>query len=449
MAETENRLGTMPVGKLLAVMSVPMMISMFIQALYNVVDSIFVARISEEALAAVGLAYPMQNVITAIGVGTGVGITALVPRSLGRGDRETANRAANVQNLLSLCYSVLFVLIGLFFTAPYFRMQTQDPAIVSAGISYMRIVCMVSIGAFFGQGLEKLLVATGNSALSMISQASGAVINIIFDPLLIFGVGPFPKMGVAGAAVATVFGQIVAAALALFFNLKKNKAVRFRLKYMVPKLTVLKGIYAVGVPSMLTVGLSSAMSYCINQIFLAVGTTATALFGVWLKLQSFGFMPVFGMNNGGIAILSYNYGAKRMDRVKATMRLSLKVGVGVTFCVMLLYIFFTRTLLGLFNASENMMSLGMTAIRICAVSMPMGACTFVFSASFQSLGRSRNTLFVNCCRQLFILVPVAWLLSLTGNVTLIWIAFPIAEAATMIIAITLSRRLMRRLEAHS
>ncbi len=446
MAGSENRLGTMPIGKLLAVMSVPMMISMFIQALYNVVDSIFVARISEEALAAVGLAYPMQNVIIALGVGTGVGITALVPRSMGRGDMEMANRAANVQNFLSICYCILFVLIGLFAVEPYFRMQTNDPAIVEAGVSYLRIICLVTVGAFFGQGLEKLLVATGSSTLSMISQASGAVVNIIFDPLLIFGFGPFPAMGVAGAAVATVFGQIVAAVLALIFNLKKNKAVHFRLKYMVPRLEILKGIFGVGIPSMITVGLASAMGYCINQIFLAVGTTATALFGIWLKLQNFGFMPVYGMNNGGIAILSYNYGAGRMDRVKGTMKLSLKVGIGVTICVMLFYILATDLLLTLFSASENMRALGRTAIRICALSMPFGACTFVFSASFQSLRRSRNTLFTNICRQLLILVPVAWLLSLTGNVTLIWIAFPIAEAATMIIAITLSRRLMRRLE---
>ncbi|MDD6189765.1 MAG: MATE family efflux transporter [Clostridiales bacterium] len=443
MEQSQNKLGVMPVGKLLMVMSVPMMISMLIQALYNVVDSMFVARISEEALAAVGIAFPMQNVVTAIGVGTGVGITALVPASLGRGDRETAERAANAQNFLSLCYSLVFVVIGLAFSRLYYTMQTDEPAIIEAGVSYMRIVCVVSIGAFFGQGLEKLLVATGNSALSMICQATGAVLNIILDPLLIFGLGPIPAMGVAGAAVATVIGQIVAAALALFFNIKKNTAVRFRLKAMMPSAEILKSIFAVGIPSMLTVGLASVMSYCINQIFLAVSTTATAAFGIWLKLQSFGFMPVYGLNNGSIAILAYNRGAKKYDRVRATLKLALKIGISVSFLVMLFYMIATQPLLAMFSATENMYAIGTVAIRICALSLPLGACTVVLSSSFQSLGKPRNTLLVNMCRQLIILVPVAWLMSLTGDIRLIWSAFPIADGLTMIIAIVLSRRLMR------
>ena len=445
MEQSQNKLGTMPIGRLLAVMSVPMMVSMFIQALYNVVDSMFVAKISEEALAAVSLAYPMQNIITAIGVGTGVGITALVPASLGRGDQEMAERAANVQNFLSLCYSVVFVFTGLIFTDVYYTMQTKDQAIISAGVSYLRIICLVSVGAFFGQGLEKLLVATGNSALSMISQATGAVMNIILDPLLIFGVGPFPEMGVAGAAAATVIGQIAAAILALIFNIRKNTALRFSLQKMLPRAKILENIFAVGLPSMITVGLSSAMSYCINQIFLAVGTTATAAFGIWLKLQNFGYMPVYGLNNGSISILSYNSGAGRLDRVHATLKLALRIGVAVSVAVMLLYMLCARPLLGMFNASENMYSIGMTAIRICSISIPFGACTLVLSSSFQSLGRSRNTLFVNVCRQLVVLVPIAWLLSLSGDIRLIWSAFPIAEAATMVIAMALSHRLMKRL----
>ena len=445
MEQSQNELGTMPIGRLLAVMSVPMMVSMFIQALYNVVDSMFVAKISEEALAAVSLAYPMQNIITAIGVGTGVGITALVPASLGRGDQEMAERAANVQNFLSLCYSVVFVFTGLIFTDVYYTMQTKDQAIISAGVSYLRIICLVSVGAFFGQGLEKLLVATGNSALSMISQATGAVMNIILDPLLIFGVGPFPEMGVAGAAAATVIGQIAAAILALIFNIRKNTALRFSLQKMLPRAKILENIFAVGLPSMITVGLSSAMSYCINQIFLAVGTTATAAFGIWLKLQNFGYMPVYGLNNGSISILSYNSGAGRLDRVHATLKLALRIGVAVSVAVMLLYMLCARPLLGMFNASENMYSIGMTAIRICSISIPFGACTLVLSSSFQSLGRSRNTLFVNVCRQLVVLVPIAWLLSLSGDIRLIWSAFPIAEAATMVIAMALSHRLMKRL----
>jgi len=443
MGNSQNKLGVMPIGKLLMVMSVPMMISMFIQALYNVVDSMFVAKISEEALAAVGIAFPLQNVAIAIGVGTGVGITALVPRSLGSGDYETANRAANVQNFLCICYSLVFVVIGLVFARPYYTMQTNDPAIIEAGVDYVRIVCAVSVGVFFGQGLEKLLVASGYSALSMICQASGAVINIILDPILIFGLGPIPAMGVKGAAIATVAGQIFASALALFFNLTKNKTIRFSIKDMVPNVKTLKAIYAVGIPSMLTVGLSTVMSYCMNQIFLAVGTTATAAFGIWVKLQSFGFMPVYGLNNGSIAILAYNRGAKKYDRVRQTLKLASIIGVCVSSVIMVVYIVAARPMLGLFSASENMYSIGMAAVRICALSLPFGAYTVILSSSFQSLGNPRNTFLVNMCRQLIILVPVAWLLSLIGNVNYIWAAFPVADAATMLIAAGISRRLMK------
>ncbi|MBR6654666.1 MAG: MATE family efflux transporter [Oscillospiraceae bacterium] len=443
MDNSQNKLGVMPIGKLLMVMSVPMMISMFIQALYNVVDSMFVAKISEEALAAVGIAFPLQNIAIAIGVGTGVGITALVPRSLGSGDYETANRAANVQNFLCICYSLVFVVIGLVFARPFYTMQTNDPAIIEAGVDYVRIVCAISVGVFFGQGLEKLLVASGYSALSMICQASGAIINIALDPILIFGLGPIPAMGVKGAAIATVAGQIFASALALFFNLTKNKTIRFSLKDMVPNVKTLKAIYAVGIPSMLTVGLSTVMSYCMNQIFLAVGTTATAAFGIWVKLQSFGFMPVYGLNNGSIAILAFNRGAKKYDRVRKTLKLASIIGVCVSSVIMVFYFAAARPLLGLFSASENMYAIGMAAVRICALSLPFGAYTVILSSSFQSLGNPRNTFLVNMCRQLIILVPVAWLLSLIGDVRYIWAAFPVADAATMLISMGISRRLMK------
>ena len=348
-----------------------------------------------------------------------------------------------MQNFLCICYSLVFVVIGLAFARPYYTMQTDDPAIIEAGVDYVRIVCAVSVGVFFGQGLEKLLVASGYSALSMICQASGAIINIVLDPILIFGLGPIPAMGVKGAAIATVAGQIFASALALFFNLTKNKTIRFSLKDMVPNIKTLKAIYAVGIPSMLTVGLSTVMSYCMNQIFLAVGTTATAAFGIWVKLQSFGFMPVYGLNNGSIAILAFNRGAKKYDRVRKTLKLASIIGVCVSSVVMVFYIAAARPLLGLFSASENMYAIGMAAVRICALSLPFGAYTVILSSSFQSLGNPRNTFLVNMCRQLIILVPIAWLLSLIGDVRYIWAAFPVADAATMLISMGISRRLMK------
>lgn len=447
MEQKENKLGTMPIGKLLLVMSVPMMISMFVQALYNMVDSMFVARISEDALTAVSLAFPMQNIMSAIAVGTGVGMSALVSRSLGQGKQARAEKAANVQLFLSACYTLLFALIGLLFVRRFYTSQTQIDSIVDYGVEYLSIVCVCSVGCFFGQNQEKLLTATGYSALSMVAQASGALFNILFDWLLIFGIGPFPELGVRGAAIATVMGQIFAAILALVFNLRFNHAVRLRLRQILPDLYIIKKIYAVGIPSMLTIGLGSAMSYCVNQILLGFSTTATAVFGIWMKMQSFAFMPVFGMNNGTIAIYSYNYGAKRHDRVKATLKLALTVGICITIGITVLYELLPRQMLQLFNASDFMYSIGIPALRICALSLPFGAASVILSSSCQSLGRARYTLVINVLRQLAIQVVAMWLMSLSGVLTLVWFAPVIAEAGGMVAAIFFSRDVMRRLDA--
>lgn len=446
MENPQDKLGTMPIGRLLVTMSVPMMISMFVQALYNMVDSMFVAQLSENALTAVSLTFPLQNIMNAVAVGTGVGVSAMVSRSLGEGDCERADRAANVQVLLSAVYAVLSAVVGVLFSRSFFAHQTDVKEIIEYGHDYMLIVCTVSVGMFYGQNFEKLLVATGNSAPSMVSQAVGAVVNIIFDPLLIFGLGPFPALGVAGAAWATVLGQIVSALLALFFNLRCNRATRFRLRSMAPDLPTLHGIFAVGLPSMLTIGLSSAMSYLMNQIFLGFSTTAAAVFGIWIKMQSFGFMPVFGMNNGTIAIYSYNYGAKHFDRVRATLRLALAVGIGVTAAWALMYELLPVTMLRLFNASDYMFSIGVTALRLCSASLPLGACCVIFSSAFQSLGHARYTLFINVMRQLVIQVIAAWLLSLSGRLELVWLAPLTAEGLSAVLSVCLSRRVLRVLE---
>ena len=441
--QQENKLGTMPIGRLLMVMSIPMMISFFIQALYNVVDSIFVAMISENALTAVSIAFPMQNIITAIGVGTGVGVNALVPRYLGRGSQRDAEKIANVAVFLSVCYCVIFLLVGIFAVGPYYRMQTGAAEIVEDGIEYLTVICMVSVGAFFGQNFEKLLVATGHTVCSMISQATGAVFNILFDPLLIFGVGPFPALGVTGAAVATVLGQIVAAVVAFILVMTKQHSVRLHPGAMLPDGRSLKEIYSVGIPSIITVGLGSAMSFCLNQILLAFSTTATAAFGIWLKLQNFSYMPVFGLNNGTIPMISYNYGAGRMDRVNKTIHMALGVAL-VLMCVLLAaFELFPTQLLKLFSATENMFAIGAMALRITCLSLPFGATAVILSSSFQSLGRSRYTLLVNLCRQLLFMVPLAWVLSLGGQLELVWLAVPLAEAMSMGVAIGLRRKLVR------
>lgn len=437
----ENKLGTMPIGRLLISMSIPMMVSFFIQALYNVVDSMFVAKISENALTAVSIAYPLQQIITAIGVGTGVAVNALVPRYMGLGQTARAQKTANVAVVLSVCYTLLFALIGLFAIRAYYTMQTDVQEIVEDGVQYLTVICIVSAGAFFGQNFEKLLVATGNTLMSMISQATGAIFNIIFDPLLIFGIGPFPEMGVTGAAVATVLGQIFGAVVAFVMLQLKVKNIRLSIRDMLPSATVLKEIFAVAIPSIITVGLTSAMSFCLNQILLGFSTTATAVFGVWLKLQSFAFMPIFGLNNGTVPMISYNYGAGNMDRVKNTISLALKTALGLMLLIVLVFEMIPAQLLGLFSASGTMLAIGKVALRITFLSLPFGAVTLILSSSFQALGYSRYTLLVNLGRQLFIIVPAAWLLSLSGQLSLVWCAAVITEAVSMLLAIGLNRKL--------
>lgn len=436
----------MPIGPLLIKMSVPMMVSMLVQALYNIVDSMFVARISENALTAVSLAFPIQMVMGAIAVGTGVGTNAFVSRSLGMRDIEGAEKAANVQIFLSAVYTIVFMVIGFFGVRRFFESQTDITEIVDYGTEYLTIVCICCFGAFFCQNFEKLLVAIGNSAASMVAQASGAIFNMIFDWLLIFGIGPFPEMGIRGAAVATVLGQLLAAVIAFVLCLKNEPGIKFSIKKMMPDPKVIKNIYAVGVPSMITVGLNSLMSFSMNQILLGFSTTATAVFGVWLKLQSFGFMPVYGMNNGTIAIYSYNFGAGNIDRVKKTLRLALVVGFIVTLSVMLLYELIPASLFAMFDASDTMLSIGIPALRLLSISLPIGAISIILSSSLQTLGKSHYSLFVNLCRQFFILLPAAWLLSLSGKLGMVWFCCAIAESLSLVISIFLSRSVYRMLD---
>lgn len=440
MNTQQNKLGTMPIGRLLISMSIPMMISFFIQALYNIVDSMFVARISENALTAVSIAFPLQQIITAIGVGTGVAVNALVPRYTGQGEHGKALRIANVAVVLSACYTVLFMLVGTFGVRAYYTMQTDVAEIIEDGTQYLTVICLISAGAFFGQNFEKLLVATGNTVCSMISQAAGAIFNIIFDPLLIFGIGPFPKLGVTGAAVATVLGQIFAALVALIMLTVKEKNIRLRFRSMRPSLEILKSIFSIAIPSMITVGLSSAMSFCMNQILLAFSTTATAVFGIWLKLQNFAYMPIFGLNNGTVPMISYNYGAGRMDRVRQTISLALKTALVLMAVLLIAFEIIAAQLLQLFSASDAMLSIGITALRICCLSLPLGATTLILSSSFQALGYSRYTLMINLGRQLIFVIPIAWAMSLTGQLSMVWTAVVIAEALSALFSVFLNRK---------
>ena len=441
----ENKMGVMPVRKLIVNMSVPMMISMLVQALYNIVDSIFVAQISENALAAVTFAFPLQNLMIALGSGTGVGINALLSKSLGEKNFEHSDAAASNGLFLTILNFIAFLCIGLFVTGPFIQSQTSVPEIITAGDTYLGIVCTLSIGLFFQMTFERLLQSTGLTVLSMISQLTGAIINIIFDPIMIFGLCGFPKLGVAGAAYATVLGQCIAACLGLFLNLRFNKEIHFSLRRMFhPMASVIGRIYYVGVPSILMMSIGSVMTYFMNLILVGFSTTAAAVFGVYFKLQSFFFMPVFGLNNGLIPVLAYNYGARRKSRIDEALKFALLLAVCIMACGTITFECIPGVLLQLFNASPDMMSMGTHALRIIAVHFPLAACGIVMGSIFQAFSQSFYSLIVSLCRQLIVLIPVAWLLSLSGNVNNVWWCFLIAETVSILLSLIFFRKVYRR-----
>ncbi len=431
----ENKMGTMPVGKLLISMSLPMMISMFVQALYNIVDSIFVAQISENALTAVSLAFPIQNLLIAVGVGTGVGINALLSRRLGEQRFEDVNKAALNGLFLAVCSTIIFVLIGIFVPRIYFESQTDNVEIIEYGVTYMRICLIVSIGLFGSITFERLLQSTGKTLLSMVSQLVGTVFNIVFDPLLIFGYCGFPEMGIAGAAIATVLGQIAAMIVSLILNLKFNKEINFSLKKFLPEWKIIKDIFSVAIPSILLQSVGSVMVYFLNLILGAFSTTAIAVFGVYFKLQSFVFMPVFGLNNGSVPIIAYNYGAQHRKRITKTISLSGISAFLIMFIGTVLFEIFPKVFLNFFNASDEMLRIGIPALRIISLHFPIAAICIILGCVFQALGKGIQSMIVSFVRQLIVLLPAAWLLSLTGVINNVWWAFPIAEVSSLTLSI--------------
>lgn len=421
----------MPVNKLLISMSLPMMISMLVQALYNVVDSAFVARINENALTAVSLAFPIQNFMIAVASGTCVGVNALLSKSLGEKNQERADSTANNAIFLGFLNYVVFALFGIFGAELFFRSQTDVPEIVEYGKQYLNVCCIVSFGMFAQFTFERLLQATGKTFYTMITQGIGAIINIILDPIFIFGYFGVPKMEVTGAAVATVIGQICAGLLALFFNLKVNHEIHISMKHFRPDGNTIKKIYDVGVPSIIMLSIASVMSFAMNKILLKFSTTAAAVFGVYFKLQSFIFMPVFGLNNGMVPIISYNYGARKPDRIMKTLKLSITYAVIIMAIGIAVFQVFPEQLLSVFNASEDMIKLGVPALRIISISFIFAGFCIVSGSAFQALGKGFLSLSNSVIRQLVILVPVAYLLSLSGNVHIVWWAFPIAEISSV------------------
>lgn len=446
---TENKMGVMPVNKLIVTMSVPMMVSNLVQALYNIVDSIFVSRIDENALTAVSLAFPMQLLLIALAIGTGVGINASLSRYLGAGEKEKASSVAMNGLFLALCSYIVFLIIGLTCVDPFYRFQTDDPVILEYGHQYLTWVCALSFGLFGQITLERLLQSVGMTFEAMITQITGAVINMIFDPILIFGLLGFPKMGVKGAAIATVFGQIVAAILALIINIRKNHEIDITLKGFKPNRHIIGRIYGVGMPSIVMQSIGSVMNYCMNLILISFTSTAVAVFGVYYKLQSFIFMPVFGLNNGLIPIVAYNYGANNRKRVVKTIKLTAIYAVVIMIVGVVIFETIPGPLFMIFDASENMLAIGTTALRIIAVHFPIAAVCIVLGSAFQALGNGVYSLVVSIARQLVVLLPAAYLLSRLGSVDYVWWSFPIAEGmslfATLFFFIRINRNVIKNI----
>ncbi|MCI5493906.1 MAG: MATE family efflux transporter [Lachnospiraceae bacterium] len=442
----ENKMGTLPVNRLLIEMSVPMMISMLVQACYNIVDSIFVAKIDEYALTAVSLVFPVQSLAIAVAAGTGVGVNALLSKRLGEKRFEEADQTANTAIVIAGLEYLIFLVIGTFFSETFFAVQTDIPEIIAYGKSYMSICMMFSMGMFGQFCFERLLQATGKTVYSMITQMTGAVINLILDPVLIFGLIGFPKLGIAGAAIATVTGQIIAMFVALYLNLHVNKELHFSWKKLRLKKEVLKPVFIVGVPSILMQSIGSVMVFLMNKILMGFTSTATAVFGVYFKLQSFIFMPVFGLNNGLIPIVAYNYGAGHKDRIKKTMKLGMIYAVTIMLIGLIVAELIPGTLLKMFNASDKLLEIGIPAIRIICSHFVIAGFSIVASGVFQGLGKSVYSLIVSVTRQLVVLIPVAFLLSLTGILDLVWLSFPIAELVSLMITLICLRRVMRHLD---
>ena len=433
--ERENIMGTMEINPLLVKLSVPMMISMLVQALYNVVDSVFVSWVSEEALTAVSLAFSLQNMMIAVGVGTGVGVNAMLSKSLGEKNQKRANATAENGIFLSACSFLVFLVIGLTCIKPYFYAQTSDDAIALQGIRYLSVCCIFSLGLFTQTMGEKLLAATGRTQLSMISQLVGAVVNIILDPIFIFGYCGEALSGTTGAAVATVIGQFCGAGMTLYFNTRKNPDIQLDFKGFRPSAKAIGRIYAVGLPSIAMQCVGSLMTFGMNLILMAFSSTAVAVFGVYFKLQSFVFMPIFGLNNGMVPIISYNYGARRPERVRRTIRLAVCYAEGIMVLGFCIFEFFPGQVLGLFSASQAMLTIGIPAMRIICLHFLLAGTSIVLSSVFQALGNGLFSLIVSVCRQLFVLLPAAWLLARTGSVNNVWWAFLIAEIVSVLMSL--------------
>lgn len=438
----ENKMGTMPVGKLMLGMSWPAMLSMLIQALYNVVDSIFVAKISEASLTAVTLIFPIQMVLIAIAVGTGVGVNSLIARKLGAKRFEEADLAANHGFRISFINWAVFAAFGLLFSKIYMNAYSDSAYIIENGSLYLMIITVFSLFVFIGINTEKVLQATGNMLMPMISSLVGAVINIILDPILIFGIGIFPKMGVVGAAIATIIGQLISMCVGLIFLFGHKHQVKVKLKGFKFDLETIKEIYNVGFPAMLMQLIGSVMLFCINGL-LAFSETAVAVLGSYFRLQSFIFLPVFGLNQGAMPIMGYNYGARNRERLMKAYKVGILIALVIMFLGTVLFLAFPAQLLGLFSASENMLAIGVPALRIICLCFIPAAFGILTSTIFQATGHGMLSMWQALIRQLIGIVPLAWILLEKGGLALVWWAWPLAEILGIIYSLIYLKKLYK------
>ncbi len=429
--QKENKMGTMPVNRLLITMALPMMLSMLVQACYNIVDSWFIAKVNEACLTAVSLAFAAQMLMISFTGGLGVGVNAVLSKSLGEKNYKEANRAAMNGLFIAGIGAIGFLIFGVFFCKAYFMAQTDDAEIIKEGTAYLSICTGFGFALIAQMIFERLLQSTGKTVYSMITQMVGAITNIILDPIFIFGYFGAPKMGTAGAAIATVCGQAIAAMLALIFNLKFNKEIQLRWKGFRPRLATIKKILVVGLPAMVMQSVGSVMNFGMNQILMSFTSTASAVFGVYFKLNSFIFMPVFGMNNAMVPILAYNYGAKQKKRMTKTLKLSILYAFLIMTIGLIIFQTMPEQLLGIFEASEEMLAIGVPALRTISLSFVIASVCIILISSFQALGNGHYSLIISVCRQLVVLLPVAYVLSLTGNINMVWWAFPIAELVAL------------------
>jgi MATE family, multidrug efflux pump len=440
----ENKMGIMSVNRLLFSMSIPMMLSMLVQSLYNVIDSMFVAQINENALTALSLVFPVQQLMIGIGVGTGIGVNALLARSLGEKNYKKVNLSAANGIFLAIITSILFAIFGLLFGVLFVHSQTKDPEIAGYAINYLSIITIFSFGLFIALLFERLLQATGKTVYSMICQIVGAVTNIVLDPILIFGLFGFPKLGVTGAAIATVIGQFLSAALGIYFNFKKNHEIQIHFKGFKPNLNIIKSIYFIGLPSIVMQSIGSFLTYAMNKLLISFTPTAVSVFGIYFKLQSFIFMPVFGLNNGMMPIISFNYGARNKRRITDTIKLSIITAVGIMLVGLLIFQTIPGQLLALFDASEQMIAIGVPALRIISLSFAFAGFSIIAGSVFQALGNGMLSLIISITRQLVFILPLAYIFGHTFGLNSIWFSIPIAEISSLVLSIIFLRRMLRK-----